>query len=81
MWTVSVGMLHKLAEANNTFVRNLLELAKEIGEYHQSQKDKLKSNVSDIYCVCTYVCVRVLCVFVVLCVYVCTVGCKKETFV
>ena len=44
-------MLNKLADANNTFVRNLLELSKEVSEYHQSQKDKMKSNVR-IYIVC-----------------------------
>ena len=51
-------MLSKLAEANNTFVRNLLELAKEVGEYHQSQKDKIKANVSLCVCLCVYMCVR-----------------------
>lgn len=48
-------MLGKLADASNTFVRSLMELAKEVGEYGQSQKDKFKSNVSVLCCVCVCV--------------------------
>lgn len=67
-------MLHKLAEANSTFVRNLMDLAKEVGEYHQSQKDRIKSNVSVshtyiIYCVHGVTpCYTIL--YVCMCVYI-----------
>ena len=48
-------------EASNKFVQNLLDLAKEVGEYNQCQKDKMKSNVS----VCLCVCMHMSCTFVI----------------
>jgi len=52
VWAVNTEMLGKLMEASNKFVQNLLDLAKEVGEYNQCQKDKMKSNVSVCACIC-----------------------------
>ena len=46
MWSVLKEMCEKLSTLHSQFVQMLLELAREIAEYNNTQKDKLKSNVS-----------------------------------
>ena len=46
LWDVLKSMCEKLVQVHSQFVRILLELSREIGEYHHSQKEKVKSNVS-----------------------------------
>jgi len=53
VWAVNTEMLGKLMEASGKFVQTLLDLAKEVGEYNQCQRDKMKANVSSV-CVCSF---------------------------
>ncbi|XP_065903743.1 F-BAR domain only protein 2-like isoform X2 [Dysidea avara] len=46
VWTVNTDMLGKLTEVSSKFVKTLLDLAKEVGEYNQCQKDKMKGNLA-----------------------------------
>ena len=46
MWSVLKDMCEKLSTLHSQFVQSLSELAREIAEYNNTQKDKLRINVS-----------------------------------
>ena len=46
MWSVLKDMCEKLSTLHSQFVQSLSELTREIAEYNNTQKDKLRINVS-----------------------------------